>query len=70
MSRTIPAKMLKAYFHVAEVAQEHSSIVSARRIFHRTKKVAFSVVAEKLDKDGLLPGETPYIVNEGTRRPK
>ncbi len=58
-------KMLKAYFHVAEVAQEHPSLISAKRTFHRTKKVAFSVVAEKLDKDGLLPGEHPFVTKKG-----
>ncbi len=63
-------KMLKSYFHVAELVQEHPSLISAKRTFHRTKKVAFSVMAERLDADGLLPGEHPFATKNKMGRGK
>ncbi len=63
-------KMLKAYFHVAETMNEEGRLLSVKTLFHRTRKVAFSVVAEKLNKAGLLPGERPFIVEKKPRRGK
>lgn len=57
----ITDKMLRAYFRVAETMEKDPSMTSAKRYFHRTKKVAFSVMAERLDKDSLLPGEGPFV---------
>lgn len=54
---TIKDKMLRAYFRVAEHIDEDTSITATKHYFHRTKKNVFAVVAERLDKNGLLPGE-------------
>ncbi len=58
-------KMLKAYFKVAETMETYPRVTSSKRYFHRTKKVAFSVMAERPDADGLLPGETPFVTKKG-----
>ena len=55
----IPDKLLKAYFKVAEALESEPEMSSSKHYFHRTKKVAFSVMAERLDKNGLLEGEGP-----------
>jgi hypothetical protein len=57
MSKRIPAKLLKAYFIVAEHMNEDPQMVETKHYFHRTKKYAFFVGAGRLNKDGWLPGE-------------
>ncbi len=61
-------KMLKAYFHVAETIQQRPLVTSSKHYFHRTKKVAFSVMAEALDADGFLPGEHPFVTKRTKKR--
>lgn len=53
---TIPEKMLKAYFIVAERMNEDGEMASSVHAFHRTKKYAFFVEAMRLDENGSLPG--------------
>jgi len=53
----IQDKILKAYFHVAEKMGEDKDLTKTVHFFHRNKKYAFFVGAERLDEDGWLPGE-------------
>ena len=61
MSKPITDKILGAYFHVAESMNGDEYMTSSKHYFHRTKKYAFSVMAERLDEDGYLPGEKEYV---------
>jgi hypothetical protein len=65
MTKPISRSIFDAYFHVAEGMERDPRMPTSRRYFHRTKKVAFSVMAERLDKDGLLPLEKPYAHTKG-----
>jgi len=57
-SMTIQQKMLRAYFKAAEAMQQGEPyLVCTTEYFHRTKKVVFSIIATRLNKAGLLPGE-------------
>ena len=59
--KSIPEKMLKAYFAVAEALNQDKEMTSSAHYFHRTKKHAFSIKAERLGPNGRLPGEeAPY----------
>jgi hypothetical protein len=55
--KSIPAKLLKAYFIAAEHMNEDPRVTETKHYFHRTKKYAFFVGAGRLNKNGKLPGE-------------
>ena len=52
MTAKIPDKLLKAYFRCAEKMNADPDMAATSHYFHRTKKYAFSVRAERLGKDG------------------
>lgn len=56
----ITEKMLRAYFIAVENLKQDPVMVASAHYFHRTKKFAFSVKAERLNEKGLLPGEAEF----------
>jgi hypothetical protein len=68
MTKPISEGIFDAYFHVAGGMKKDPGMTASKHYFHRTKKVAFSVMAERLGKDGLLPEERPWFVKPGKRR--
>ena len=54
---TTQDKLIKAFFYVADKIASDDELVETKHYFHRTKKYAFYVGAQKLDENGYLPGE-------------
>lgn len=62
----IREKMLRAYFSAAENLKSDPAMVASAKAFHRTKTAAFFVEARRLNKNGLLPDESPYQTEHTT----
>lgn len=65
MNKSIKEKLFDAYDYVSKEIMMGGGLTSIAWMAYRNKKYAIFVEARKLDKDGYLASEQPFVLTRG-----